>query len=285
MFRKLSVQELLTPGSNSTIPFQSKTEGGEQVLIQAIEANKKYSKSYNYNSFPQILQIANYIGKSTDFASPEFARNVFVYQVDRLGIPKDSADGQFDPPLIQQVAKRGGLDLSQVIVSWKRKMKGGWMGHKWAGRRHQGLVKGVYKYPVKSAQIVGSFTGAKPSDKYHSSGHWGLDLGNVPKGTPVFPIAPGTVVAAGDFGKGGNGIKIDHGNGVVSYYAHMSGLNVKKGDEVDFNTVIGGVGNSGYIVKDGKKYGTSVHLHFETKVNGTKVNPKNVIGKPIKTSQ
>jgi murein DD-endopeptidase MepM/ murein hydrolase activator NlpD len=101
-----------------------------------------------------------------------------------------------------------------------------------------------------------------------------VDLGNVPKATPIFPIGPGTVIGAGDFGKGGNGVQIDHGNNIVSYYAHMNGINVKQGDRVELNNIIGTVGATGNARG-------SVHLHFEVKVNGQKVNPKDIIGKPI----
>jgi len=276
MFYKLSIQELMNPQSNLKVPLDDKVEGAEDVLIQAIEANKRYENWYDYKKLPIIMQIANKVGKSSDFNSIEFARNVFVYQVESLGIPEKQADGQFDPPLIEKVAKKFGVNLTEVYAFWKNKLKGDWIGNRWAGRRLQKDQKeGSYQYPVKSAQIVGDFTGSKPSDKNHAQGHWGLDLGNAPKGTPIFPMAPGTVIGAGDFGKGGNAAKIDHGNGVESYYAHMNNVNVKKGDTVGFDTVIGGMGASGNARG-------SIHLHLEVKVAGSKINPVKIMGTPIR---
>jgi len=275
-FYKLSIEELINPGANKKVPIDDKIEGAEDVLLQAIEANKRYESWYAYKQLPKVMEIAKIVGKSTDFSSIAFAGNVFIYQVKVLGIPERQADGQFDPPLIEEVAKRNGIDLANVYSFWRNKLKGNWMGNRWIGRR---LVKerreGVYQHPVKSAQIVGDFTGSKPSDKYHAAGHWGVDYGNAPKGTPIFPIAPGTVIAAGDMGKGGNAIKIDHGNGVESYYAHNDKLNVKTGDKVDFNTVIATMGASGNARG-------SIHLHLETRIGGAKVDPRKVIGTSIR---
>jgi len=278
MFTKLSREELIQPGIEKTIPFSSKKEGAEQILIQAMQANQKYSKAYRYSDFPQINNIADMVAGSNSYDSMDFARNVYVFQNRELKIPEGDADGQFDPPLIEFLSKRFGVDISPVIAAWRAKLNKNWMGHRWTGRRLQekkgepGIV--VYRWPLKSAQIVGDFTGSTPSDKNHAKGHWGMDLGNVPEGTPVFPVAPGKIKGAGDYGKGGNGVLIDHGNGTTSYYAHMKSINVKSEDEVDFDDIIGTVG------KTGNARG-SVHLHFEIKSNGTKMNPKNIIGKPV----
>jgi len=273
---KLSIQELIEPGTNIQIPFTDKREGAEQLLIHAIEANKKYSALYKYQNYEEVRRIATIVGKSTDFSSINFARNVFLYQINVLGTNKENADGQFDPPLVKRVADNHNINLDNVVGQWRNLLNKNWMGHRWTGRRHADKdIGNVYKYPIKSAQIVGDFTGSKPSDKYHAKGHWGTDFGNVPKGTPIFPIAPGVVTKAGDFGKGGNGVKIDHQNGVKSYYAHMHSLNVKAGDKVNFNTIIGTVGATGNARG-------SVHVHLETSFNGTKIDPMKVIGKIVK---
>jgi len=273
---KLSIHNLLEPDEGDKIPISNKTEGAEDILIQAIQANKRYEKWYAYKQLPQVMQIAANLGKSNDFGSIDFARNIFIYQVEKLNIPERQADGQFDPPLIEDFAKKNGINLANVYAFWKNKLKGNWMQNRWAGRR---LVKdrkeGVYQFPVKSAQIVGDFTGRKPSDQHHPTGHWGTDFGNTPRGTPIFPIAPGTVIAAGDFGKGGQGLKIDHENGVESYYAHNDKVNVSQGDKVDFNTVIASMGASGNARG-------SIHLHLEVKVGGAKINPVNIIGTSIR---
>lgn len=80
----------------------------------------------------------------------------------------------------------------------------------------------------------------------------------------------GTVIEAGasPFGYG-NVILVDHGNGLVSLYAHLSKILSHKGDEVGMDTVIGLVGTTGHS--------TGPHLHLEIHQNGISVNPLNFI--------
>ena len=67
-----------------------------------------------------------------------------------------------------------------------------------------------------------------------SSTHTGLDI-SAPMGTGIRPIAAGTVTFAGYNGSYGNLVKIDHGNGVETWYAHTSKMLVSTGEEVKFN--------------------------------------------------
>jgi murein DD-endopeptidase MepM/ murein hydrolase activator NlpD len=81
----------------------------------------------------------------------------------------------------------------------------------------------------------------------------------------VFAAAAGTVVAAGYQGSYGNWILIDHGNGVQTGYAHSSQLLVSVGQRVAAGATIALVGTTGSS--------TGCHVHFETRVNGTQVDP------------
>ena len=95
--------------------------------------------------------------------------------------------------------------------------------------------------------------------------HEGVDIGG-PNGTPVHAPAGGRVVKAG-MGTGyGREVQIDHGNGIVTLYAHLSGFNVVAGQDVTKGEVIGYVGHSGTRV-------TGPNLHYEVRVRGTPVNP------------
>ncbi|TRZ77895.1 LysM peptidoglycan-binding domain-containing protein [bacterium] len=107
---------------------------------------------------------------------------------------------------------------------------------------------------------------------YPAAGHnWGrihasngIDISN-PKGGPIYAAAAGTVILADGSGyNGGYGeyIKIQHPNGVVTLYGHLSKILVTKGQDVSQGTVIGMMGNTGRS--------TGTHLHFE--VRGAK-NP------------
>ena len=95
--------------------------------------------------------------------------------------------------------------------------------------------------------------------------HRGIDLG-APTGTPIRAIRAGTVIFAGWQGGYGQITLVDHGNGVVSAYAHQSRFAVGQGARVAQGQVIGYVGTTGNT--------TGPHLHLETRVGGTGVNPR-----------
>jgi murein DD-endopeptidase MepM/ murein hydrolase activator NlpD len=84
--------------------------------------------------------------------------------------------------------------------------------------------------------------------------HNGLDIA-APSGTPVKPVAPGTVIFSGWKSGYGNTVIVDHGDGMKTVYAHHSTNNVGVGDSVDSNMVIALSGSTGRS--------TGPHLHFE----------------------
>jgi len=92
--------------------------------------------------------------------------------------------------------------------------------------------------------------------------HEGVDIGG-PDGTPVHAPAGGRVVMGTGYGRE---VEIDHGNGIVTLYAHLQGFNVVAGQDVVKGEVIGYVGHSGSRV-------TGPNLHYEVRVRGTPVNP------------
>lgn len=88
---------------------------------------------------------------------------------------------------------------------------------------------------------------------------------------PVYPVAEGQVQEVNRWWISyGHHIIIDHGNGLQSLYAHLSSIEVKVGDKVDKDTMIGKVGATGWA--------TGPHLHLEIRLNGTPINPMEVLG-------
>lgn len=102
--------------------------------------------------------------------------------------------------------------------------------------------------------------------------HMAIDITS-PVGTPIVAAQSGKVISANvgtwNFGYGTD-IEMDNGGGYVTHYAHLSGLNVGVGQDVEAGkTVIGWVGLTGRT--------TGSHLHFEVKRNGVLINPLNVL--------
>jgi murein DD-endopeptidase MepM/ murein hydrolase activator NlpD len=104
----------------------------------------------------------------------------------------------------------------------------------------------------------------------YGPGHYALDM-QVRGGGPIYAAEAGTVIRAetGYNGGYGNVIEIDHGNGLVTLYAHNKELYVKEGDSVTRGQTIAFMGNTGRVHGP-----TGIHTHFEVRVNGVKKNPK-----------
>jgi murein DD-endopeptidase MepM/ murein hydrolase activator NlpD len=94
--------------------------------------------------------------------------------------------------------------------------------------------------------------------------HRGMDF-SAPTGTPVKCVADGTVILEGNHYYAGNSVYVDHGNGVVSMYFHLSQFKVKQGDTVQRGQVVGLSGSTGRA--------TGAHLHLSIGVQGRLVDP------------
>lgn len=94
--------------------------------------------------------------------------------------------------------------------------------------------------------------------------HRGVDYG-VPVGTPVVAVGAGRVKAIGNSARAGNFIKLAHAGGYESSYLHLDRVDVRKGDVVDANRVIGKSGNTGRS--------TGPHLHYELRLAGIALDP------------
>ena len=100
--------------------------------------------------------------------------------------------------------------------------------------------------------------------------HSGLDFA-VGAGTPIKSPAVGKVILVGDYFFNGKTVFVDHGQGLISMFCHMSKVDVKVGDELARGGIVGRVGATGRA--------TGPHLHWNVSLNGVRVDPSIFIGK------
>ncbi|MBN9658726.1 MAG: M23 family metallopeptidase [Acidobacteria bacterium] len=118
-------------------------------------------------------------------------------------------------------------------------------------------------WPVMG-RLLSSFGTREDPFFSHQAFHTGVDISS-PQGTPVHVAADGVVTEANWGGAYGKLIVVDHGNGLQTYYAHLSRIDVIPNQEVRMGQVIGGTGMTGRA--------TAPHLHYEVRRGGTPVNP------------
>jgi murein DD-endopeptidase MepM/ murein hydrolase activator NlpD len=84
-------------------------------------------------------------------------------------------------------------------------------------------------------------------------------------GTPIIAPRDGVVAATGDYYFNGNTVIVDHGQGYITMFCHLSEIDVDEGQVVETGDTLGAVGATGRV--------TGAHLHFGTYLNGTAVDP------------
>lgn len=125
--------------------------------------------------------------------------------------------------------------------------------------------------PLKVVRVTSRFNPKRLHPVLHTvMPHNGTDFG-APMGTPTYAVAAGTVTHVGPHGPSGNLVLVEHANGLESGYAHLSRFapNLKKGDKVEAQQLVGFVGSTGRS--------TGPHLHFSIKKNGVYIDALTII--------
>jgi murein DD-endopeptidase MepM/ murein hydrolase activator NlpD len=185
-----------------------------------------------------------------------YAREVSVaYGIkQKLEGPSDiSSEGKMVPSFAESLQEYNYLVTADKLAISNRR-----------SRRFGGVRTPPSVWPVEG-RIMDGF--ARRTDPFSGEGsfHKGVDI-TAPTGTAVRTTADGVVVQA-EMVAGGYGrlVIVDHGGGLQTYYAHLSKILVRAGQEVSRTEVIGLVGTSGRT--------TAPHLHYEVRVGGAPINP------------
>ncbi len=184
-----------------------------------------------------------------------------------------SAGDEFDMIIDYRRAATGEIEVGDLLYAAVIRddrprlqlMRFGREGHFFSaageGARREGLVRPVpgaisSRYGMRRHPILG-----------YRRMHSGLDF-RARHGTPIYAATDGTVNFSGRNGGYGNFVRIRHGGGLSTGYAHMSRIAVRNGQSVERGQVIGYVGSTGLS--------TGPHLHYEMYRNGQKIDPSSV---------
>jgi murein DD-endopeptidase MepM/ murein hydrolase activator NlpD len=177
------------------------------------------------------------------------------------------AGDEIDPAVLRRIASSsaqgtggplepvgGDATFKQLFNSWKK-----------LDSISAGAIAVPSDKPVKSAAFTSGYGVRSDPFRGAAAMHAGIDLAG-PVGTPIYATADGIVTeAAYNSGGYGNLIKLNHGRGIETRYAHLSSMSVSPGERVTRGQVIGRMGSTGRS--------TGSHLHYEVRIDGRAVNP------------
>jgi murein DD-endopeptidase MepM/ murein hydrolase activator NlpD len=171
----------------------------------------------------------------------------------KLEGPSDiSAEGKLVPSFAESLDDYDSLRSANILALQSR------MSHRFIA-----TVAAPSIWPV-DGRVIGPF--GQRTDPFSGEGafHKGVDISS-PTGTPVRVTADGIVIFT-EFESGyGRVVKVDHGGGLVTYYAHLSRSYVHPGQDLRRGDLVGEVGTTGRV--------TAPHLHYEVRTHGTPINP------------
>lgn len=135
--------------------------------------------------------------------------------------------------------------------------------------KYRGERSSKFAMPLRNTSISSPFSLARYHPVLHIyRPHKGTDF-RAKRGTPVMSVANGVVIFSGSMNGYGNVVKIDHGGGYMSLYAHLTSSRVLAGQTVDQGDIIAFSGNTGTS--------SGPHLHLGIYKNGTAIDPMSVI--------
>ncbi len=162
--------------------------------------------------------------------------------------------------LIYAGLERGGKPTAQML-KWQSGGRTNWFEASGVGQSNGELARPT------NGRITSSYGMRRHPILRYKRMHSGLDFGGG-YGRPIYAVTDGKVIYSGRKGGFGNYVKLQHGGGLASGYAHMSRIAVRNGRRVRKGQIIGYIGSTGLS--------TGPHLHYELYRGGRAINPRSV---------
>jgi murein DD-endopeptidase MepM/ murein hydrolase activator NlpD len=205
------------------------------VGLHGLIRNTAFANSFSNASFSPQLASAAFTSETYNYSRPA-ASDAVAFD---SGGPADANDSTIDEPEVEAELKKIEATSSPDYIP-----------SIWA---HLGKINNEFGFR------------RNPFGGRTYEFHPGMDIDGE-RGEIIEATAAGTVVKAGWQGGYGNMVEIDHGNGLITRYGHMSKLNVEIGDSVTRGQTIGFIGSTGRS--------TGPHLHYELRLNDHPINPR-----------
>ena len=272
IFDSSSVTELLSRiGDVNDIMHYDKTL--EEEYMAAREDVESIKKSYEEARHEQELLQKELDTKQAELDAQVEAAYTMIADIETLS---DDAQAEYDAiaeeeakaeETLQEAIRKRAAEQAKYNQN-NNSNNGGSGGNSGGGGSSGGgsaTSLSNLQWPVPSCTLITSRFGYRVAPTTGASTyHGGLDIG-AGMGASIVAAGAGDVIYAGANGGYGNCVMIDHGNGVVTVYAHMSSIGVSYGQYVTAGQYVGAVGSTGVS--------TGPHCHFEIRINGAQTDP------------
>lgn len=252
-FQRLTVERLAGAWSSrlESLPMQASTRIASGTIRSSLFAATDEARIPD----PVAIQMAEIFSGDIDFIRD-------LRKGDRFHVVYESLEADGEP-------LRTGRVLSAQFINNGKTFDAIWFqepGGKGSYFTPQGksLRKAFLASPLEFSRVTSGFGGRMHPLAREWRMHNGVDYA-APTGTPIRAVGKGVVSFAGAQRGYGNVVEITHAGGKSTLYAHMSRIDVRKGQQIDQGSRVGLVGRTGWA--------TGPHLHFEFRVNGAHQNP------------
>lgn len=241
-------RQSLVPGGIALVPIEPNTSSNYQFNNRPVLTSKIDNRWYAIVGLPLSLKPGDHYIETAD-GDPASKKHFKV------------SGKQYTTQHITITDKRKvnpyASDMDRILAEKKRKQN--------AARQftQRTDIELDFLLPVDGI-MTGSYGRRRVFNGQPRRPHSGMDIA-AETGTPILAPAAGTVIEQGDFFFSGNLVYLDHGQGLISLFAHLDSINVKIGDRVAKGQVVGTVGATGRV--------TGPHLHWSVGLNGTWVDP------------